>query len=306
MTNLSSEAKGTVLGTPIPPPPVMRHIHTAFETPVDNESQGSSQSIAEDHFFKLLTGIIGRNIRNLPDYLKKNLVWLGPLLIVWLVLWVNPRQMPLGLNLILGAIQNSPFAGLIIFLTATYNGAIAKAFYIGIVSGTLIPIVKQLKQGQWPQLISKYRQVISIIKQAMSFRQKETLPNLLLFGGAGLAFSNLLTRNNGIDKYFICLLLSFSIFHALSRGTRDMVVRLFSAGYSGILSLFGKSKRPSLKLIYLALSGFALGTSLNFIPGFFKQNWTEPHGYIFGGILMAAGVVLLMSKGKSHENTQPR
>jgi hypothetical protein len=253
--------------------------------------------ITRQSFFGLLIGIVKSNLQLLPRRLMKDAIWLAPLAVIWLVIW------PLTFNNLMylpGPVQS--LIGLIIFLTATYNGFIGKAAFITVISRTFIPMLHKIRAGGWPELKEKYRQTAGMLSGIMAKSQRVTLKLFFIFGGIGLIASNILTRNNKIDKYLVCVLGAVALFDDMSQGAKSPVVKLFATALRDLPMLAGKAIKVSMHSTYLSLSGFALGLICAIVPGFFANSFYSPIGSIFGAVLILIGVGLhLAGDGNAKE-----
>jgi hypothetical protein len=248
--------------------------------------------IPRQSFFGLLKGIIKSNLKVLPRRLMKDAIWLVPLAVIWMVLW------PLTFNTLMylpGPIRS--LIPIVIFLTATYNGFIGKAAFITVISRTFIPMFRKIRAGQWPAISAKYRETARMLSGIMAQSQRVTLKLFLMFGGLGLIASNVLTRNNKIDKYLVCVLCAIALFDDLSQGAKSPVVKLFSTALRDLPMLAGKTIKVSMNSAYLSLAGFAAGLLLAIVPSVFVTSFYSPAGFISGIVLILAGLGLHLTEG---------
>ena len=260
----------------------------------DSSNQSDTEAIPNQSFFSMLKGIVMNNFKALPRRLAKDVIWLGPLLVVWVGLWIIPNMKLMTLP--------APISGLImalIFLTATYNGFIGKAAFITVISRTYIPLIQKIRRGEIGQIKEKYAQTATIIKRAMAKSKMLTLEIFLLSGGIGLAVSNILTRNNKIDKYLICVLCAVALFNDLSKGKGSPVVRLVSTALRDMPVLAGMRLKVTLASTYLVITGFAIGLLLALLPSLFFNSYNSPGGYIFGAVFFIAGIAVHFIGGKN-------
>lgn len=276
---------------PIPPKIVTRYI----PDPEDSKDD----TLPPQSFIGLLKGIVLTNFKAMPRRLLKDIIWLGPLLVVWIVLWTYPTMRISSLPGPLGAI-----AWALIFLTATYNGFIGKAAFITVISRTFIPLIQRIRRGELAQVKEKYSQTAKIITQLMTKSKMMTLKLFLISGGIGLAVSNILTRNNKADKYLICVLCAIALFNDLSKGKNSPVVRLVSTGLRDLPVLMGKHLKVTLALTYLVIAGFAVGLLLALLPSLFFNSYDSPGGYIFGAVFIVAGIAVHFIGGKNASKQQ--
>lgn len=286
MSANSIAGRGELTGMVIPPvSPEVMAAHAAKAS--ISQSAPNVTGIAQEKLWSLLTGILTRNIKNLPKYLKKNWVWLLPLAVLWLVLWIIPMMTRFTFPKTIDSLIS-----LLIFLTAGYNNFLGKALYIGIINSTIIPVFKELKTNGIMSLWGRYKQTTGLIMRSYKTLGRKGIVILLIFAGIGFAFSNLITRNNKIDKYLICLMVGTALFNSLSNGVRDMTIRVVSSAYSLAMRLAGQSNVTTFKYLYAIISAFSLGTVLSFIPGEFSRNYYDYTGYIAGIICILAGVAV--------------
>jgi hypothetical protein len=263
-----------------------------FVSDTEVELLEGGNDIPRQNFFGLLKGIIKSNLKVLPRRLMKDAIWLVPLAVIWMVLW------PLTFNTFMylpGPIRS--LIPIVIFLTATYNGFIGKAAFITVISRTFIPMFRKIRAGQWPAIRAKYRETARMLSGIMAQSQRVTLKLFLMFGGLGLIASNVLTRNNKIDKYLVCVLCAIALFDDLSQGAKSPVVKLFSTALRDLPMLAGKTIKVSMNSAYLSLAGFAAGLLLAIVPSVFVTSFYSPAGFISGIVLILAGLGLHLTEG---------
>lgn len=288
MSELVNEARKYIV-----PKPIISKVLEQEKTEVEVVSDESgaktdgSQSPETAGFFVVLFHLVGTNMRNIVSNFKKDMMWLIPLFIVWMILWTIPTMTMMSLP--------GPIATIIaiaIFLTATYNGFVGKFAYVVVMSRTIIPKIKSIKKNGISGLFAGYGKVIQIVKKSVAINKTLAIKLTLLFAGLGFVASNILTRNNKIDKYLVCLLAAFALFDDLSKGMGNPVVRLFSAACNDIAKLLKKQVTITIGFIYTAIPSFAIGLVLSFIPGMFSQNYDDITGYVAGAICIAGSVVV--------------
>ena len=249
-------------------------------------------------FMPLLMDVVSSNYRALIGRLKKNFIWLVPLFVVWVFLWTVPMMtwytMPSGLHKI---------GYFLIFLTATYNGFIGKAVFLSVISRNFIPMGKQIKKGEGQQVIKRLTKAISITTKALKAGKEHALGLFVTSAGIGLIISNVLTRNNKIDKYFVCLLFAIAILDDLSKGRGNPVLQMITALIRDTRKLVKSKTITTLRTGYIAGTGFALGLSLAFIPGQFANSYTSKVGMVMGAMVTVIGIGLIIAfrpKGDVH------
>lgn len=244
--------------------------------------------------WKLLKTIVLSNYKSFPKRILKDAIWVGPLAVVWILLWtINGMTM----YTLPGVVGTLAWVG--IFLTATYNGFLGKAAFITVFSRTFIPLIKGIAKGEGKDIGARYKKTWKLIMNLIKTGKQTALKLMLMGAGVGLIASNLLTRNNKIDKYFICLLCATALFDDLSKGQGSMVVKLTSAALRDLPMMLGQAVSVNMRTTYLWITGFAAGLVLAIVPGQFVNSFYSPMGAIFGAIVLVAGIVLHFVGGKN-------
>ncbi|MDD2534462.1 MAG: hypothetical protein PHC86_07160 [Eubacteriales bacterium] len=282
MATIESNTSPTFI--PLPNGPIVREVAGLDSAP--DISSGPN-------FFNQILRIVGDAVKVLPNRLKRDAIWLAPLAVLWIALWTINVMALMKLPQALAGIVH-----LVIFLTATYNGFLGKAVFVTVLSRTVVPFIKSLKKGGLLEKRKRYSRTITIIRQMIKTNQQATLPILIIGAGAALAVSNLLTRNNRIDKYFVCVLAAVALLDDLSHGAGSPVVKLIISGLRDIPRLIGQKSAPTMRVAYLATTGFSIGLLLAFIPGLLNNSYTSPSGIYLGIVVAVVGIVLLIVRKK--------
>jgi hypothetical protein len=259
-------------------------------------------------FFKVLLQIITDNLKNAVQMVKKNYMWLVPLIAVWVWLGsisdMSRLTMPSFLNSLLG---------LAIFLTATWNTWVGKAFFAGFIGREIVPFIREIKQSGFMKAVkargSRLSRTYTVAFKAFKKKGTDAFIIMLCFGGAGMMLANAISRNNHIDKYLAVFLTALGLSFTLSRGLSEPIIKLVRAGWRDILHLFKKDKsKLTVANLYIAMASFALGMILSIIFAFLRvtNNFIDPTGYIVGGALIVAGLVWYFVGGrKNQQQVQP-
>lgn len=255
---------------------------TAREPGMGLPGMGSVSQGLDQTFISTVTGILSRNVKNLPRFLPRNFIWVGVLAGLWLLLHSYPTH-------------KLPAVGsLLVFLTAAYNNFIAKALYIGAVNTVIIPRIAQARELGIGKVFGAYARLAGPVTRAFGLLGMKAIQVGLMSLGAGIAISNALTRNNATDKYFICVLSAFWLLDALTQGAGSMPVRLFRAAYRDITK-----RAPTYELIYASFTAAAVGLLLGFLPGMIgSRSYWDYKGYIIGAVVMGLGFAAGFAGGK--------
>lgn len=246
-----------------------------------------------DDFVKLLKSIIYTNVKNIPNFISQNMLWLLPLVIAWTSLESisDFRIMTLPKPI-------STLVKTLIFITSTYNNFLAKGLYLIAINRSIIPTIKSIKSEGISSVYTRYLKTIGLIKESYVSLKEKSLSVILKSIGFSFIISNLLTRNNKIDKYFISLLTAFTLLNSLYRGYGDVFVRLFRA----FLKKLNKNTSIGHNYIFLSIGSMSLGfvSSILFTFIRFTNSYYDYTGYVIGGILLLAGIFMNL-RGKNVE-----
>ncbi len=251
----------------------------------DKEAKTGNES-----FFGILIKLWTTNVKSIPNYVMRNVFWLAPLCLIWLVVW------PLKLYTF-----PAPIEGIfmfIVFLTATYNNFVAKAIMIGFIGGTLIPTIKEIKATGSSNVINKYKKAIDVIVSSFKRMKSMAIPVFLIGCGIALFVSNFLTRNNKVDKYLVCLATGIILIQALTRGTQSAQVRLIKAFLNDVMRFFKPGTMFDNNFIFVLFAGLATGFVGAIVSFLLYGILGDYAGYILGIIVAAVGVGLTFLKGK--------
>ncbi len=259
-------------------------------------------------FFKVLWQIILDNLKNAVQMVKQHYMWLVPLAAFWI--WLGSIPM-------VSTLMNNPIIKFAIFITATWNTWVGKAFFTGFIGREVVPFIREIKKvGFWKAIkarVSRLTRTYTVAIKAFIKKGKDAFIILLCFGGAGMMVANAISRNNHIDKYMVVLLTALGVSFALSRGLADPVIKLVRAGWRDILHLFKKdNSKLTVANLFIAMASFALGMILSIIFAFVRvtNNFVDPTGYIVGGVLIVAGlawyfIMYFMGARKNQQQAKP-
>jgi len=267
--------------------------------PIPKGTIDSIETVSEvsETFIDAFGKIVVRNITNIPELLKKNAVWLVPLIALWLFLMTFPTFRISILPGILRFLMN-----LLIFLTASYNNFIAKIIYVFSFNSALIPAIEKIRKKEAAELVDKYKRTFDTIRRAFLSLKNKGIIILLSSSGTGLIIANFLSRNNRLDKYFVCLLSSFALINALSEGAGNVLIKLFRLASIDLNNLFKKDSKLNYNFIYTVFAGLSLGLAGEIIPGLtFRMfgSLKDYTGYVLGLVLIVISVVLHFLKAQN-------
>jgi hypothetical protein len=129
-----------------------------------------------------------------------------------------------------------------------------------------------------------------------------SLAIFILSSGVGLAFSNMLTRNNKLDKYLVSLALAISLVKVLGDGKKATLFMTGRVITKDIFKFFKRNNPVKNHHIYVCLSGFMaglLGALVLALIAIGAGDTVQYWGYFLGGAGVVVGIVLFIVKLKS-------
>ena len=255
-------------------------------------------------FFKVLLKIITDNLKNAVNLIKQHYMWLVPLAALWI--WLG------SISELSGLFAN-PIIKFAIFITATWNTWVGKAFFAGFIGREIVPFIREIKKSGFMKAVKarvgRLTRTYTVAVKAFVKKGKDAFIIMLCFGGAGMMLANAISRNNHIDKYLVVFLTALGLSFALSRGLSEPIIKLVRAGWRDVLHLFKKdNSKLTVANLFIAMASFALGMILSIIFAFkhFTQNFVDPTGYIVGAVLIVAGLIwYFVGARKNQQQAKP-
>lgn len=233
-------------------------------------------------------GVLG--VKSLPKMAKQLVIQIGIVLAFQLVFWYE------GISQFIPDIIKGP----VIFLTATYNDVIPKTIYWVIVFTFGKKLLSKIKSVGLSRTLEPLKELIPTMKLAMLDAKEKANYYLLIGAGIGLiiannfaSYSRFSGARNKIDKYFIALVISFSVAYFLGEGSDHWLFKFGKLSISDLNRWFKLKLTYNEKKMYLVLSGFVFGLLLDF-PLIVLQLMYG--GYILGIIALGGGLFMLFSK----------
>jgi hypothetical protein len=213
----------------------------------------------------------------------------------------------------ISTLMNSPIIKFAIFITASWNTWVGKAFFAGFIGREIVPFIREVKKNGFMNAVkaraSRLTRTYTVAIKAFVKKGKDAFIILLCFGGAGMMLANAISRNNHIDKYMVVFLTALGLSFALSRGLSEPIIKLVRAGWRDVLHLFKKdNSKLTVANLFIAMASFALGMILSIIFAFkhLTNNFVDPTGYIVGAVLIVAGLIwYFVGARKNQQQAKP-
>lgn len=250
---------------------------------------------------------LGKNsVKSLPQTAISLAVQFGIIFLVNLVFWWEPITSHIP-NFILTPV---------VFLTATRNGILAKSVYWIIIFSFGKKLVLRMKKHGIKTTVRPITRLVPELKDAFALLLARAVPIILSSAGIGLAAANYFSsygltgeKVNKIDKYFVSLLISFTVSYLLGEGRRHWIFKFGRLAASDTARVLGRESGYTDSHTYVLMSGFVLGLLANapfalistrfggikYIGGTFRDNTFIGYlGYYIGAALLVAGIVLFI------------
>ncbi len=251
-----------------------------------NETKNNSYVNEEDNLISWLIYLGKTGVRSLPQMAASLAIKIGIVILFQLVFWWE------GIARHIPSIIKKP----VIFLTATYNDVIPKTLYWIIIFTFGIRLFNRIKEKGFSSAMKPLARLLPEVKRSYSALGDKALSLLLLGGGLGLiiannfaSYSRFSGARNKIDKYFIALVISFTISYLMGEGRKHWIFkfnRLLASDLSGLLKI---ENRYNDNYTYLLLSGLVLGLLADAPLILMKLKYG---GYILGLIAILASIAL--------------
>lgn len=237
---------------------------------------------------------------NAPMRIKTLAIYGGIVLAVNLIFWtVDPYFMPLWLQ---------PFRGLIstvVFLTATYNDIIPKTIFWVIIFTFGKKLFHSMRKKGFKASFECLKNVVPNFKSALGRMGQSAYPLLLIGAGMGLmiannfaSYSRFSGARNKFDKYFIVLVMAFTISYLLGEANKTGFYKFIKLGSNDLAKLAGRKRGLSDDSVNLLLSAFVAGLLLDAPLILMKFMYG---GYMLGAVAVLAGFALAVASGKKPE-----
>lgn len=231
---------------------------------------------------------LGRlGVRNIPGMILTLAVQAGIVIFFQLIFWWDAisRYIPVFIK--------KP----VIFLTATYNDVIPKTLYWIILFTFGKKLFDRIRKTGFKKAMRPIIWLVPELKKALSALEQKTVYFLLLTGGGtGLiiannfaSYSRFSGARNKMDKYFIALVISFTISYLLGEGRKHWIFKFSRLTVSDLTRLFRLKNRFTDNHTYIFASSFVAGLLADAPIIMMKL---EYGGYILGALCLAGSIAL--------------
>lgn len=257
---------------------------------------------SEEHLVPWIKSELKTGIKRIPKKLKRLSLFAAIILGINLIFWsINIYFLPGFLRPFKGLIQ------FIIFITATYNNIIPKTIFWGIIFTFGRRLFNQIRKRGAKNAFKCMKNTIPLFRNAMKRLKRKGYSLLMMGMGFGLiiannfaSYSRLSGARNKFDKYFVVIVIAFSISYILGEANKTGIFKFIKLASKDFSMKFLKKPGLSDDGVYVVLSGFVCGLILD--APLILIKWMYG-GYIVGGVLIIIATGLSF-KNKSLETSK--
>ncbi len=259
-----------------------------------------TQPHEEERLISWSVSEIKKGIITIPKKIELLSIYGGIILAVNLIFWtIEPYFLPSYLQ---------PFRTLIsavVFLTATYNDVIPKTIFWVIIFTFGRRLLKQMRKRGFKSTFACMGRTIPQFKSALERLGRRAYPAILAGVGIGLvvannfaSYSRFSGARNKIDKYFIVIVIAFTISYLLGEANKTGIFKFVKLGSKDLGRLIGRPSGLSDDGVYLFLSALVAGMILD--APLILMKWMYG-GYILGAVAIIASVGLMFVSGPKQQ-----
>lgn len=265
--------------------------------PVADQNVDFDNNKPKETLFSWLVSLGVSGVKNFPKIAVTLAIQIGIVLFFQFIFWWQ------GISQYIPSFIKMP----IIFLTATYNNFIPKTLYWIIIFTFGKKLFFRIRRKGLKKAMYPIRSLVPELKKAYRTVEKKAYSILLISGGIGLiiannfaSYSRFSGARNKIDKYFVALVISFTISYLLGEGKEHWIFKFSRLSVADICRLFKLKNRYTDNHTYIIMSSFVLGLLADAPLILMKLKYG---GYILGAVCFVAGIVLSFVLKSSKEKT---
>jgi hypothetical protein len=242
----------------------------------------------KETFFSWVSVLFKAALKELPKRAKGLAIQLAIVLFFQFAFWWRP----------VSSMIPASISGPIIFLTATYNDVIPKTIYWIIIFTFGKRLFTKIQKLGFKEAFRPIRQLKPELMNSITALRQKAAVYLLIGAGTGLiiannfaSYSRFSGARNKFDKYFIAIVISFTISYLLGEGRKHWIFKMAKLIFSDLAKVFKLKFRYTDYHTYVLLSGFILGLLLD-APLIMMQMMYG--GYTLGFMVLGIALILLI------------
>lgn len=265
--------------------------------PSSDQSPEYNNNEHKETLFSWLVSLGVSGVKSFPSIAAMTAIQIGIVLFFQFVFWWE------GISQYIPKFIKSP----VIFLTATYNNIIPKTLYWIIIFTFGKKLFFRIRKKGFVKAMSPILSLAPELKKAYKAVEKKAYSLLLMSGGIGLiiannfaSYSRFSGARNKMDKYFVAIVISFTISYLLGEGKKHWIFKFSRLSIADICRLFKLNNRYTDHHTYIIMSSFVLGLLADAPLILMKLKYG---GYILGAVCFAAGIILSFVLKNGREKT---
>lgn len=260
-----------------------------FFRPVDKETET---------LFLWFKNAFRAGFKSLPAQAKKIGIRLLIVVAINLIFWTaEPYLLPSFIGNIVS---------LVVFLTATYNDIIPKTIFWVIIFTFGERLFKRTLKNGLIKTLRPLTEVVPQFKEALILSKEKGKTLLLIGSGIGLiiannfaSYSRFSGARNKFDKYFVALVIGFSVSYLLGEGRQTGLFKFVRLLTSDLSRWTKRNLRLVEHEIFIILTAFVIGL---FLDAPLIALGLMYGGYILGAMFVVVGIFFPMLSKKTYEN----
>jgi len=213
----------------------------------------------------------------------------------------NPRLLKSFYNAI------KPGVNSLVFLTAAYNGWVAKSVYGLVILKIFVPLVQRIRADGFKTVMDSFSSVVPGIKSSWAASGDLSLSLFIFTAGTGVALTNLLSGNNSYTRCIASVALALSMVKFLSDSKKSLPFMAARVVSKDIFKTLRKENPVKNHHIFVGITGVMTGlsTSIIFALIVLQRGYPGPvefAGYWIGLAAIVASVVLYFVKARGKQS----
>ena len=201
-----------------------------------------------------------------------------------------------------------PGVDFLVFLTAAYNGWVAKSVYGLVILKIFVPLVQRIRADGFKPVMDSFKAVVPGIRSSWTVSGDLSLSLFIFTTGTGVALTNLLSGNNSYTRCIASVALALSMVKFLSDSKKSMPFMATRVVSKDIFKTLRKENPVKNHHIFVAITGVMAGLSTSIIFALMVLQRGTPGpiefaGYWLGLAAIVAGIVLYFVKVKGKQSS---
>jgi hypothetical protein len=256
------------------------------------------KAVETETLFLWFKNTVSMGLKSLPSQAKNIAIRLAIVTAINLIFWTaEPYLMPTFIGRVIS---------LVVFLTATYNDIVPKTIFWVIIFTFGESLFKKLRTSGFKKTFAPLKETVPQFKEAFGLAKQKAIVLLLIGSGFGLiiannfaSYSRFSGAKNKFDKYFVALVIGFSVSYLLGEGRQTGLFKFIRLLTSDLSRWTKRNLRLVEHEIFIVLTAFVIGIFAD--APLIAIGWMYG-GYISGALCILAAIFYPMLNKTPHEN----